>query len=166
MKYLYLITLLFGLSVSAQVTKTITVEGAIAKPLTISFEDLKSYRAKSIDSLQILNHKGEYKSTLKGITGVLLKDVLAKAEFNVNSPKVLSEFYIVCIADDGYKVVYSWNEVFNSPTGDQTLVLTGLDGAPTINQKEGIILLTPTDKATGRRYVKNFSKVIIQQVKL
>lgn len=156
---------MFGLSVSAQVTKTITVEGAIAKPLTISFDDLKTYNTKSIDSLQILNHKGEYKSTLKGIKGVLLKDVLAKAEFSVNSPKVLSEFYIVCIADDGYKVVFSWNELFNSPTGDQTLVVTEVNGVPSISQKEGIILLTPTDKATGRRYVKNFSKVSIQQVK-
>ncbi|KOS05130.1 molybdopterin-binding protein [Flavobacterium akiainvivens] len=165
MRYLYIITLLFGLSVSAQVTKTITVEGAIAKPLTISFDDLKTYNTKSIDSLQILNHKGEYKSTLKGIKGVLLKDVLAKAEFSVNSPKVLSEFYIVCIADDGYKVVFSWNELFNSPTGDQTLVVTEVNGVPSISQKEGIILLTPTDKATGRRYVKNFSKVSIQQVK-
>lgn len=166
MKYLYIIALLFSLSVSAQVTKNITVEGAIAKPLTISFNDLKSYNTKGIDSLQILNHKQEYKSTLKGIKGVLLKDILAKAEFSVNSPKVLSEFYIVCIADDGYKVVYSWNELFNSPTGDQTRVVTEINGTSSISRNEGIILLTPTDKATGRRYVKNFSKVSIQQVKL
>ena len=165
MKYLYIIALLFSLSVSAQVTKTITVEGAIAKPLVIKFDDLKAFKSRSIDSLQILNHKQEYKSTLKGIKGVLLKDVLAKAEFSVNSPKVLSEFYLVCIADDGYKVVFSWNELFNSPTGDQILVVNEVNGVSSISQKEGIILLTPTDKATGRRYVKNFSKVSIQQVK-
>lgn len=167
MKYIYILLLSIVLSSYAkgQVTKTITVEGAIAKPLVIRFDDLKAYKSKSIDSLQILNHKQEYKSTLKGIKGVLLKDVLAKAEFSVNSPKVLSEFYVVCIADDGYKVVFSWNELFNSPTGDQTLVVTEINKTPSINQKDGIILLTPTDKATGRRYVKNFSKVSIQQVK-
>jgi hypothetical protein len=165
MKFIYIITLLFSLSVTAQVSKSITIEGAIAKPILINFSDFKAYKSISLDSLQIFNHKQEYKSTLKDIKGVLLKDILAKAEFNVNSPKELSEFYIVCIADDGYKVVFSWNELFNNPTGDQTLVVTDMNGAPTINKKEGIILLTPTDKATGRRYIKNFSKVRIQQVK-
>ncbi|MDV6167189.1 molybdopterin-binding protein [Flavobacterium sp. DG1-102-2] len=163
--YVFLLWLVFCLSANGQVTKTITIEGAIAKPLVVSFDNLKSFKSKTIDSLQILNHKHEYKSTLKGIKGVLLKDVLSKAEFSVNSPKVLSEFYIVCIADDGYKVVYSWNELFNSSTGDQTLIVTEVNKTPSINQKEGIMLLTPTDRATGRRYVKNFSKVSIQQIK-
>lgn len=163
--YIFSISLLLSLSVNGQVTKTITIEGAVAKTVTINFADLKAYKTISIDSVQILNHKQEYKSTLKGIKGVLLKDIVTKAEFVVNSPKVLSEFYIVCIADDGYKVVFSWNELFNSPTGEHALIVTGINGAPSINQKEGIILLTPTDTATGRRYVKNVSKITIQQVK-
>lgn len=153
------------LSANAQINKTLTIDGAVAKPVTIKFDELKNYKTVTLDSLTIFNHKMERKSSLKKLKGVLLKNVLAKAEFSVNSPKVLSEFYIVCIADDGYKVVFSWNEIFNSPTGDHALILTEVDGLPTINQKEGIILVTPTDKATGRRYVKNLSKISIQQVK-
>lgn len=164
MKKIALIILFLGLTVNAQVSKTISVTGNIAKPLSINFSDLKNYTSQSIDSLLILNHKQEYKSTLKKLKGVLLKDVLSKAEFTVNSPKVLSEFYIVCVADDGYKVVFSWNEIFNSPTGDKALILTEINGNSAITQKEGIILVTPTDKATGRRYVKNLSKITIHQV--
>lgn len=165
MKLFAVFALFISLGLRAQVSKTITIEGAIAKPLMVPFESLSSYASVSLDSLQILNHKQECKSTLKKIKGVLLKDVLAKADFIVNSPKVLSEFYVVCVADDGYKVVFSWNEIFNSPTGDHVLLLTAVNGASTISQKEGIILLAPTDKATGRRYVKNLSKISIQQVK-
>ncbi|MFC6095369.1 molybdopterin-binding protein [Flavobacterium qiangtangense] len=164
MKKIALIILFFGLNANAQVSKTISVAGKIAKPFTINFADLKNYASQSIDSLVILNHKQEYKSTLKKLKGVLLKEVLSKAEFTVNSPKVLSEFYIVCVADDGYKVVFSWNEIFNSPTGDKALILTEINGNSTITQKEGIILVTPIDKATGRRYVKNLSKITIHQV--
>ena len=156
--------LFLGLTANAQVSKTISVTGNIAKPLTINFADFKNYASQSIDSLVILNHKQEYKSTLKKLKGVLLKDVLSKAEFTVNSPKVLSEFYIVCVADDGYKVVFSWNEIFNSPTGDKALILTEINGNATTGQKEGIVLVTPTDKATGRRYVKNLIKITIHQV--
>ena len=164
MKKIALIMLFLGLTANAQVSKTISVNGNIAKPITVNFADLKNYASQSIDSLVILNHKQEYKSTLKKLKGVLLKDVLSKAAFTVNSPKVLSEFYIVCVADDGYKVVFSWNEIFNSPTGDKALILTEINGNSTISQKEGIILVTPTDKATGRRYVKNLSKITIHQV--
>ena len=165
MKQLLLLILFVCLSANAQINKTLTIDGAVAKPVTIKFDELKNYKTVTLDSLTIFNHRMERKSSLKKLKGVLLKDVLAKAEFSVNSPKVLSEFYIVCIADDGYKVVFSWNEIFNSPTGDHALILTEVDGLPTINQKEGIILVTPTDKATGRRYVKNLSTISIQQVK-
>jgi len=164
MKKIALLILFLSLTANAQVTKTISITGNIAKPVTVNFTDLKNYNSHSIDSLVILNHKQEYKSTLKKLKGVLLKEVLAKAEFTVNSPKVLSEFYIICIADDGYKVVFSWNEIFNSPTGDQALILTEINGNVAITQKEGIILITPTDKATGRRYVKNLSRITIHQV--
>lgn len=164
MKKIALIILFLGLTANAQVSKTISVTGNIVKPITVNFTDFKNYASQSIDSLVILNHKQEYKSTLKKLKGVLLKDVLSKAEFTVNSPKVLSEFYIVCVADDGYKVVFSWNEIFNSLTGDKALILTEINGNSTISQKEGIILVTPTDKATGRRYVKNLSKITIHQV--
>ena len=165
MKQLLLLILFVCLSANAQINKTLTIDGAVAKPVIIKFDELKNYKTVTLDSLTIFNHKMERKSSLKKLKGVLLKDVLAKAEFSVNSPKVLSEFYMVCIADDGYKVVFSWNEIFNSPTGDHALILTEVDGLPTINQKEGIILVTPTDKATGRRYVKNLSTISIQQVK-
>ena len=165
MKQLLLLILFVCLSANAQINKTLTIDGAVAKPVTIKFDELKNYKTVTLDSLTIFNHRMERKSSLKKLKGVLLKDVLAKAEFSVNSPKVLSEFYIVCIADDGYKVVFSWNEIFNSPTGDHALILTEVEGLPTINQKEGIILVTPTDKATGRRYVKNLSNISIQQVK-
>jgi hypothetical protein len=164
MNKIALIILFLSLNVSGQVHKTISITGTIAKPLTINFEDLKNYASHSIDSLVISNHKQEYKGTLQKLKGVLLKDVLSNAEFAVNSPKVLSEFYIVCVADDGYKVVFSWNEIFNSPTGDKALILTEINGNATIAQKGGIILITPTDKATGRRYVKNLSKITIHQV--
>jgi hypothetical protein len=43
------------------------------------------------------------------VKGVLLKDILIKVEIDAETPKVLSEYYFVCIASDNYKVVFSWN---------------------------------------------------------
>lgn len=161
MKFLYFICLFTTVTISAQVT----IELPSAKAVNVPFAGLKKYNAKSIDSLQILNHLKEYKSTLKNIKGVLLKDVLANLKLGEESPKVLSEYYIICIAADNYKVTYSWNELFNSPTGEKVLLVTEVNGQQSIDQTEGVRIVTPTDFATGRRYVKNLKTIKIERVK-
>jgi hypothetical protein len=60
----------------------------------------------SIDSLQLYNHLMEPRSKLRKIKGVLLKEVLKDIVFDAESPKLLSEYYIVCSAPDNYKVVF------------------------------------------------------------
>jgi hypothetical protein len=165
MKFLSFIILFLTLTVNAQASKAIAVSGDIIKPVTIKFSDLKNFQTHNLDSLIIYNHKMEYKSTLRKIRGVLLKDVLAEINFKTDSPRLLSEFYLVCLADDGYKVVFSWNEIYNSGNGNQALLVTELNGTEASELKENMILVTPTDKATGRRYVKNLSKILIHQVK-
>jgi hypothetical protein len=164
MKYLYIIALLVSLSVSAQVTQTLTIQTPDGKTSTVAFNDLKAYKSFSLDSLQVFSHLKQYKSTRKDIKGILLKDVLSKTSFG-ESPKVLSEYYITCIADDNYKVVFLWNELFNSPTGGHCLVVTPVNGALPVTRPTGIVLVTPTDAATGRSYVKNLKTIRIERVK-
>jgi len=165
MKLLSLLTFFIGLSLTAQVGKTLTIQTPAGKPVTVNYADLKNYKMYTIDSLQILNHLKEYKSTLKNIKGVLLKDVLSKTQFGEESPKVLSEYYITCIADDNYKVVFSWNELFNTATGDHVFIVTNVNGKPSTDQNTGMFLVSSTDAATGRRYVKNLKTIKIERVK-
>ena len=97
--------------------------------------------------------------------GVLLKDILEKIEIDSEDPKVLSEYYIVCVASDNYKVVFSWNEIFNSNTGNSVYILTGHDGKPASALDNRIALVSPKDQMTGRSYVKGLQKIIIERVK-
>ena len=126
----------------------------------ITLDDLKAFQKHSIKSLKITNHLKEYKSTLENANGVLLRDVLSKVSFKEKSPKVLSEYYIVCIAEDNYKVVFSWNEIFNTAVGDNALLITDAKDRP----NDGISTLSPTDFATGRRYVKNLKTIQLKKV--
>ena len=43
---------------------------------------------------------------MKNIDGVLLKEILSAIPFNNENPKVLSEYYIECLATDGYHVTF------------------------------------------------------------
>lgn len=165
MKQLIIVATLF-MTISAYAQEKVTptdhfaVEGRVKNPQTISLADLKGLKKYLIgDSVIVTNHTGEYKSTTPALQGVLIKDVLAKIVFDAESPKVLSEYYFTFIASDGYKCVFSWNELYNTATGDKAYVIT--DGARPDQQ---ISIIVPTDFKTGRRYLKALQTIKVNRV--
>lgn len=170
MKLISFILLLFlSLSIRAQVdavpTDTFVITGAVKQETKISLKNTTGYAVQSLDSFVIYNHLLERKRVLKNLKGMSLKEVLAKTALDENSPKLFSEFYFTCIASDGYKIVFSWNEIFNTGVGDQIMIVTGIDGTDITTSKERIIILSAADKATGRRFIKNVEKIRVERVK-
>ncbi len=145
-------------------TDQFSVQGLVKNQLSVTFTELGSYRTYSIDSVPITNHLMQKKYTLKNLKGVLLKDILTKAEIEASGPKEISEFYIICVASDNYRVVFSWNEVFNSKNGEKVYILTEVDGKPASVTNDRIGLISTGDLATGRRYVKGLQKIVIERV--
>ena len=146
-------------------TENFTIEGKVKKVITISLADLSSYKTYLLDSIVITNHLGERRSTLKKVKAVLLKEILDKVEFDSESPKLLGEYYLVCVASDNYKAVFSWNEIFNSATGNSVYIITEQDGKPASSLDNRIALLSTKDQMTGRRYVKGLQKILIERVR-
>lgn len=165
MKYsLMLIFLLTTAAYGQEIKNKVTVEGRIKNRKVYSLDELKQFPRVQLDSLQIYGHDMTLHGVARNIKGVLLRDVLKGIEFDAEKPKLLSEYYIKCVATDNYKVVFSWNEIFNSATGDKLMIALEKDGQPAATSKDGIVLVTPTDRATGRRFVKEFSRIIIERV--
>ena len=146
-------------------TESFSIEGKVKKAISVSLADLLSYKSHYIDSIVITNHLGEKRSTLRKVKAVLLKDILDKVEIDSETPKVLSEYYLVCIASDNYKSVFSWNEIFNSPTGNSVYIITSVDGNPASTLDSRIALVSPKDQMTGRRYVKGLQKIVVERAK-
>ena len=163
-KYLFAILFLFGMKSQAQESSQFTIEGDVKQKLTINLTSLSTYKKVSIDSITILNHLLQRKSSIKNIKGVPLKEILSQVEINESSPKKLSEYYLVCSANDNYKVVFSWNEVFNTKSENNILILTDFVADPAKAEKGNIAMITTTDVATGRRFVKGLNKISIQKV--
>ena len=167
---LFLVFVVSFFSASAQkenipTTENFTIEGKVKKSLTVSLADLSAYKSHSIDSIVITNHLGERRSSLKKVKAVLLKDILDKVEIDAENHKVLSEYYLVCVASDNYKVVFSWNEIFNSDVGKSVYIITGQDGNWAYVLYNRIALVSSKDQMTGRRYVKGLQKIVIERVK-
>lgn len=149
---------------SMLVTESFMVEGKVKQPQSFSMQDLYGLQLTSIDSIVITNHLHEKKSVLKNIKGVLLKDVLSKLTIDQANPKLLGEYYFVCIASDNYKAVFSWNEIFNNETGNHVMIITEQNGKKGSSMENRIALISSADKATGRRYVKGLQKILVERV--
>jgi len=115
--------------------------------------------------LVITNHLGEKKSEAKGLKGILLKDILQTVEIKSESPKVLSEYYFVFVASDGYKVVYSWNELFNTNVGDSVYLITEKNSKPITEMDDTMLVVSTKDFKTGRRNVKGLTSIEIRRSK-
>ena len=146
-------------------TEKFTIEGKVKNSVSFSLDQAGQYAATTVDSLVIYNHLMQPRRTMRNIKGILLRDVIDKAVIDIASPKLLSEVYITCIGSDGYKVVFSWNELYNTDIGKQVLVITAAGGKPASEGKDKIAIIAAADKATGRRFVKGLARVLIEQVK-
>ncbi len=105
-------------------SESFTVSGEVLKAETIDIAKLSGYTQVHLDSLRIYSLDMQPKGLMKNINGVLLKDILSAIPFNNENPKSLSEYYIECLATDGYIVLFSWNEIFNSETGKHVMIIT------------------------------------------
>src|SRR5450432_2459401 len=152
--FFYFGMLLFQKSEAQNTSESFTVSGEVLKAETIDIARLSGYTQVHLDSLRVYTHDMQPKGLMKNINGVLLKDILSAIPFNNENPKVLSEYYIECEATDGYIVLFSWNEIFNSETGNHVIIVTSKNGINITQLDDRIALVSPTDKATGRRYVK------------
>ena len=145
-------------------TDQFTISGKVKTELKFTLADLESYETKVIPDIMVTNNSGEVKSTAKGLKGIPLKIILEKLEFPIEKPKELNEFYFTFIASDGYKVVFSWNEVFNTETGNNIYIVTEKDGKKIKEMEDRILIVTTTDFKTGRRHIKGLEKIVVSRV--
>ncbi|RYE30739.1 MAG: molybdopterin-binding protein [Sphingobacteriaceae bacterium] len=145
-------------------TNSFFISGKVNKTVVITLDSLKQYPLKEMGNFKITNHLGDFKHQDEHLKGVLLKDVLSHTVFSVKNPKLLSTLYFVCAAADGYAVVYSWNELYNTPVGEQVFILMEKNGKKAETLPENIQMASMLDVKTGRRYMHNLSKIVVGQV--
>ena len=169
MKQLFFLFLLISVQTNfaqrkVEPTNQFAISGKVKAELKFTLADLESYETKAIPDIVVTNNSGEVKSTAKGMKGILLKTILDKLEFPIEKPKELNEFYFTFIASDGYKAVFSWNEIFNTETGNNIYIVTEKDGKKLKEMEERILIVTTTDFKTGRRHIKGLEKIIVSRV--
>jgi hypothetical protein len=145
-------------------THQFTISGKVKNGSVITMDSLEKYTPVVIGDINVTNHLGDFKHKDEQLKGVLLKDILSHTIFDTPSPKLLSAFYITCTGADGYKVVYSWNELYNTEVGNHVYIIMEKNGVKAAQMPESIQMTSVMDMKTGRRYLHNLDKIVISEV--
>jgi hypothetical protein len=165
MKKLLLLLIFYTSATFAQETLKPTlrfsISGKVKTAAVITIDTLKQYTIQTIGDLKVTDHTGAFKHEDDKLKGILIKDILSHTLYDVSSPKLLSTLYFVFVGADGYKVVYSWNELYNTEVGNHVYILMEKNGIKAADMKESFQMTSMMDMKTGRRYLHNLNKVIV-----
>lgn len=150
-------------SVSLPPTKAIRILGKVKNPITIADIDLKKYPVHAIGDIDILNAKGEVKKSWKELSGIRLQDLLDTVAIDAKDESELGQYYFVCQSIDGSKVVFSWNEIFNNPLGENIFIISMRDDQPMEELNESILLIATKDLNTSLRYLRNLESIRVER---
>jgi hypothetical protein len=91
---------------------------------------------------------------LTGYRGIRLTDLLDRAQIEANSHNEIKRSYVVARAKDGYTVVFSWSELYNTVVGADAFVLVEKDRAALADSEGPLALVSAKDLNTGPRHVR------------
>lgn len=162
-------SLLFGaalpaIALAAAPGPAVTVSGLVEHPLTLRAEALRQWPPARIVSLQLPGNDGVGPASPGVVRGVRLRDLLDQARIVQRDHTTDKKLAIIAGATDGYKVVFSWNEVFNSAAGDSMLVLFERDGKPLAANEGPLALIAGKDIKTAARHVRWLQSIEVRQV--
>ena len=147
-----------------QPSNSLLLEGDVVASVEFSLQAIDSMPSQKLPRFKLSTHSGELRRVIEGARGVLLKDVLATLELKAEKPRDFNRYYYILEATDGYKVVYSWNELYNTPVGDHVYLITRIGKSPATDLPERILCASLNDTVSGRRFVKCLKRIVLKKV--
>lgn len=146
------------------VTTKVTVSGAVEHRLNLSVDELRKFPPQQVGEVPLVCQSGTNVGKLENFKGVRLRDILEKAVVKAPGHNDVKKMVIIASASDGYKVVFSWSEVFNSPVGDGVMVFFEKDGQPLADDEGRIAMVSTKDIHTGPRHVKWLQGIEVRKI--
>ncbi len=140
------------------------ISGRVTSPLVLGIEQLRAMDILDLENRPMICGSGEPKGQIGNCRGILLADIINRAKVVVTDHNDTKKMYVIAASDDGYKAVFSWQEIFNSPNGDSIVVLFEKNGNPLYEEGDEVDLLSARDHLSGPRYVKRLKNIEIVMV--
>lgn len=149
---------------AAGISEQLVVSGALKTGLTLSVADLKATPAAQIETVSVTRRAGD-KEVPSLLRGVRLSTLLERAALVETDHNTWKHTVVLATATDGYQVVFSWPELFNTEVGAGVLVVFERDGQPLAEREGQIALVSVRDARAGPRSVKWLTRVEVRVLK-
>lgn len=146
------------------ITESVSVTGPLEHPLKLGVDDLRKLSIRQLEVTPRARPSATSPGKRETFSGVLLREILEKAEIDAPSHFDLKKMAIIASASDGYKVVFSWSEIFKSPIGDGVIVFLEKNGQPLTGDEGRIALVSTQDAGTSSRYVKWLKTIEVRKI--
>lgn len=146
------------------VTQRLAVTGSVKQALDLSVDELRAFLAPELKEITVASQSPAKAGTPMSFKGVLLRTLLEKAGVLAPGRHDLKKIVVIAKASDDYSVVFSWNEIFNSPVGDGVLVYFEKDGKPLGVDEGRIALISAKDIRLGARHVRWLNAIEIRKI--
>lgn len=140
---------------------TVFVKGLVQKPIAISAKDLQGIAATPLTGQKLINASGETKRTLGPVKGLLLRDVVRKAEIDLRN-KERGKYIVVVTSVDSMQVVFAYNELIFGPAADHAYLLILENRTDSADGPFAVIC--SSDIATVPRYLKWVRSIEVRKI--
>lgn len=158
--FLYLLVVSISLMAQNPPTEVLVVSGKVKTERTFTLADIRKFKSISLENINT-SCSPKKKEQAKLVKAVLVKDLLDSVKYQYSSPKMLNRFYFRFEGSDGYTVVFSFNEIYNTETGNHLFLVTEMDGQPMEKMENRILLLTTADLKSGTRNIKGLARIAV-----
>lgn len=145
-------------------TNEVYVEGLVSNKRVLDIEALEKLIGVKTGAMPVVCMSGETKENVQSYEGIKLKTILDNAGIEISSKKDFNKIYIHIISSDGYDVIFSYNEIFNTKNGDNIIVFYKKNGKLLEPHEGKIALISTDDIRNGPRHIKWLQKIIVKKI--
>lgn len=137
------------------------IDGDVRQPLALNVALLRGFDAAAQRSVRVSREvNGENRET--SLRGVSLRALLERAVLAERDRLDWRKTVVVVTARDGYRVVFSWPELFNLEAGAAVMVAYERDGQALADSEGPLTVVAPSDLRSGPRSVKWLERIEVR----
>lgn len=152
---------------TAEQTGTLHLTGSLVRPMAISLDALRRYPGVTCAPFDLRCFTtGRFIRTIEPYRGVRVVDLLEEAGLRNDVHGDFKRMVFLAVGHDGYVVVFSWHELFNTPVGEQVIVAYECGGAALDAQHGAPILFSGADRVPAPRHVNRLARIEARVLRL
>jgi len=143
---------------------TLDIQGHGLQARRLSHAELRAMPRHELGAVDVLCLTGRQVSHVEKLAGARLTDILNLVGLAELPRAELKQCIIVAEGQDGYRAVFSWNELHNTPVGNKVQVLYEQGGTSLDAHLGALCLISANDLHLGPRHLRSLCRVSVQML--